>query len=77
MLRDDTAAFMRGGYVLVQGPGDPVLTTEANREGERIWLRVRLGSGAYPSRTPPEIDALRPNRSTRNSSPPSTTNRPA
>ena len=61
VLRDDTAAFMRGGYVLVQGPADPVLTTEANREGGRIWLRVRLASGTYPSRTPPEIDALRPN----------------
>jgi len=61
VLRDDTVAFTRGGYVLVQGPADPILTTEANREGERIWLRARLVSGAYPSRTPPEIDALRPN----------------
>ena len=61
VLRDETAAFTRGGYILVQGPADPVLTTEANREGDRIWLRVRLASGTYPSRTPPEIDALRPN----------------
>lgn len=61
VLSDDTAAFTGGGYIRVQGPADPVLTQEAQLNKDRIWLRVRLASGAYPSRTPPEIDALRPN----------------
>ena len=61
VLRDETAAFTLGGYILVQGPADPVPTTDADLQGDRIWLRVRLAAGAYPSRTPPEIDALRPN----------------
>jgi predicted phage baseplate assembly protein len=61
VLRDETSAFTLGGYILVQGPADPVPTTDADLQGDRIWLRVRLAAGAYPSRTPPEIDALRPN----------------
>jgi predicted phage baseplate assembly protein len=59
---DDTAGFTREGELRVQGPAQPAVTTEKQVSKQpRVWLRVRLESGAYPAGAAPEIDLLRPN----------------
>ena len=62
--QDDTAAFTREGYIVVEGPprdedyrasaGDVV-------PGPPYRLRVRIISGNYPAGREPHIDFIRPN----------------
>jgi predicted phage baseplate assembly protein len=61
LLLDETAAFSREGYLLVEGPAEAFATVEAQFPDPRVWLRVRLESGAYPAGRAPEIDLLVPN----------------
>jgi predicted phage baseplate assembly protein len=61
LLLDETAAFTREGYLLVEGPAEAYATVEAQFPEPRVWLRVRLESGAYPAGRAPEIDLLLPN----------------
>jgi predicted phage baseplate assembly protein len=58
---DDTAAFTREGYLLVEGPAEAYATVEAQFAEPRVWLRVRVESGAYPAGRAPEVDLLLPN----------------
>jgi hypothetical protein len=59
---DESAGFLREGYIRVQGP-EEIEPSKEPRLGPdpRYWLRVRLDSGVYPEGHGPEIDFLRPN----------------
>ena len=62
VFKDESVAFTREGYVLVEGPKDPAVTPELEKVREpRIWLRVRLAKGSYPAGRAPVIDFIRPN----------------
>ncbi|MDI9978795.1 putative baseplate assembly protein [Rhodococcus sp. IEGM 1307] len=59
---DGTNAFTRGGYLVLEGPStiEPVAHVGAVTD-PRLWIRVRLTAGSYPSSSTPEIDFIRPN----------------
>lgn len=59
---DETLAFTREGYILLEGPRD-IAPTRIGRNQEQafFWLRCRLDSGSYPAGQEPEIDLIRPN----------------
>ncbi|HEY0076650.1 MAG TPA: putative baseplate assembly protein, partial [Abditibacteriaceae bacterium] len=62
LYEDETAAFIREGYMLVEGPADiepSVLTGDFPEP--RYWLRCRLARGSYPAGQAPVIDFIRPN----------------
>jgi predicted phage baseplate assembly protein len=62
VFKDETVAFTREGYILVEGPRDPAATTGVEKVPEsRYWLRVRLAKGSYPAGRAPVIDFIRPN----------------
>jgi predicted phage baseplate assembly protein len=72
LLKDETAAFTREGYMLVAGPTSKIalthegkitenLSDEEKEKKRRYWLRCRLESGSYPAGQVPEIDFIRPN----------------
>ena len=61
VYEDESAAFTREGYILLEGPGQIELTTEAKVPEPRFWLRCRLAAGSYPAGHAPEIDLIRPN----------------
>ena len=62
VLKDESAAFTREGYVLVEGPADIAPTTQAMIAAQpRYWLRCRLADGNYASGQRPVIDYIRPN----------------
>lgn len=63
LYRDESAAFTREGYVLVEGPTDPVATHEGKVQDVLLfWIRVRLERGSsYGAGVTPEIDFIRPN----------------
>lgn len=61
VFKDDSVAFTREGYLLVEGPKDPKRTKEGKDPEERFWLRVRLAGNSYPAGRIPEIDFIRPN----------------
>jgi predicted phage baseplate assembly protein len=59
---DESVAFTREGYILVEGP-EQIAATIEGRVGDapRYWLRCRLDQGSYPAGQNPEIDFIRPN----------------
>lgn len=61
VFKDESVAFTREGYLLVEGPKDPKATKEGKDSEERFWLRVRLAKDSYPAGRVPEIDFIRPN----------------
>lgn len=61
VFKDDSVAFTREGYLLVEGPKDPKPTKEGKDPEERFWLRVRLAAKSYAAGRIPEIDFIRPN----------------
>jgi predicted phage baseplate assembly protein len=62
LLEDESAAFTRDGYMVVEGPADIGPTRDGKGVDEpRFWLRCRLERGSYPTGVVPEIDLLRPN----------------
>jgi predicted phage baseplate assembly protein len=59
---DETAAFTREGYIVVEGPAEIAATAEGKvQDAPHLWLRCRLDAGTYPGGQEPEIDGLRPN----------------
>ncbi len=62
LYEDETAAFTREGYILIEGPAEIATSVEGKvKEAPRYWLRCRLESGAYPAGQEPEIDLFRIN----------------
>ena len=61
VFKDETAALTREGYLLVQGPTEPVADTVGKVTDPRIWVRVRLAAGSYGVGVTPEVDFIRPN----------------
>lgn len=61
VFRDDSVAFTREGYVIVEGPKEPAATVEEKVSEARYWLRVRLVEGNYPAGRAPLVDFIRPN----------------
>jgi predicted phage baseplate assembly protein len=61
VYEDESVAFTREGYLLLEGP-EEIEPTLAGRVAEgRYWLRCRLDRGSYPAGQVPEIDFVRPN----------------
>ena len=63
-FKDETAAFTREGYIVVEGPAQVTDTNEGrltDPEEKHIWLRCRIDGGAYPAGQAPEIEFIRPN----------------
>jgi predicted phage baseplate assembly protein len=58
---DETAAFTREGYLVIQGPETVAATVIDPVEEPRHWVRCRLEAGTYPGGRAPEVDLLRPN----------------
>ena len=58
---DESGAFSREGYILLEGPANIPLTTEGKVGEPRFWLRARLNGGAYPAGRVPQVDFIRPN----------------
>ncbi len=59
---DDTAAFTRGGYLVIAGPAEIEPVGEMGAVTEpRLWIRCRLADGSYPPGHPPQFDFLRSN----------------
>ncbi len=62
VFKDETAAFTREGYVLIEGPQEIAPSKEPRLGPEpRYWIRARLDARSYPGGEGPEIDFLRPN----------------
>jgi len=62
VFKDESVAFTREGYILVEGPKNAQPTREGkDTENDRYWLRVRLAENSYPAGRIPEIDFIRPN----------------
>jgi hypothetical protein len=59
---DESVAFTREGYIIVEGPEQIAATAEGLLPGEpRYWLRCRLDQGTYPAGQSLEIDFIRAN----------------
>jgi predicted phage baseplate assembly protein len=58
---DESAAFTREGYIILEGPADIPMTTEGKIGDPRFWLRARLNAGAYSTGRAPQVDFIRPN----------------
>lgn len=61
VFKDETAAFTREGYVLVQGPAEISATRAGKVDKPYFWLRCRLAGGRYPEGAYGEIDFIRTN----------------
>lgn len=65
LFKDETAAFTREGYILVEGPEKVAVSNEGRlidpASEQRFWLRCRAVSGAYPLGKEPKIEFIRPN----------------
>jgi len=61
VYKDESVAFTREGYILVEGPKEVEPTVVEKVAEPRYWLRVRLASGTYPAGQPPVVDFIRPN----------------
>jgi predicted phage baseplate assembly protein len=61
LYKDESAAFSREGYIVLEGPAEIEPTQEGRVPDLRFWLRGRLASGSYPTDQSPEIDFIRPN----------------
>ena len=61
VFEDETAAFTREGYLVVQGPETVAATVIDPVDEPRYWVRCRLEAGTYPGGRSPEVDILRPN----------------
>jgi predicted phage baseplate assembly protein len=62
VFKDESVAFTREGYILVEGPKEPAVTKGLEKVAEdRFWLRVRLAKGSYPAGRAPVIDFIRTN----------------
>ena len=61
LFGDDSARFTREGYVLVQGPRRIGPTVLGRVDEPRLWLRIRLEAGSYPTGEVPELDFIRVN----------------
>ena len=60
VFKDETLAFTREGYILLEGPAEIAATREGNFTEEPLfWLRCRLNSNGFPAGKPPEIDSIR------------------
>jgi hypothetical protein len=58
---DESVAFTREGYILIEGPPIIPATVEGKVGDPHFWLRARLNNGSYPAGTVPQIDFIRPN----------------
>ncbi len=59
---DQSVAFTREGYIVLEGPAELAPSKEGKiTEEERYWLRCRIDRGNFPAGTVPEIDFVRPN----------------
>jgi predicted phage baseplate assembly protein len=61
VFKDESVAFTREGYILVEGPKDSAAMPLEKVSEPRYWLRVRLVKGTYPAGHAPLIDFIRPN----------------
>jgi predicted phage baseplate assembly protein len=62
VFEDETTAFSREGYILVEGPDEIEPAPNVGKIAEpRFWLRCRLSRGSYRAGRAPEIDLLRAN----------------
>lgn len=61
VYRDESVAFTREGYLLLEGPAEIAATQEGKQQQPRYWLRCRLIEGSYVNGHYPEIDFIRPN----------------
>ena len=61
LFEDETAAFTREGYILVEGPSAMQSTKEGKVDDLLYWIRCRLVTGNYRSGHYPEIDFIRTN----------------
>lgn len=60
-IDDESVAFTREGYIMVEGPMKSASTREGRQAEPRHWLRCRLEQGSYPPGQTPQIDFIRPN----------------
>jgi predicted phage baseplate assembly protein len=65
LFKDESIAFTREGYIVVEGPAKAVATNEGllrdpDKE-KRYWLRCRVQSRTYPAGKAPVIDFVRAN----------------
>lgn len=61
VYEDESVAFTREGYILLEGPAKIAATREGKVTEARYWLRCRLDSGSYSAGRAPEIDFIRSN----------------
>ncbi len=65
VYRDESARFMREGYIQVEGPQDAVPTLEGKlqdpKSDPRYWIRVRVDQSNWGAGVTPQIDFIRPN----------------
>jgi predicted phage baseplate assembly protein len=61
LISDETVAFTREGYVLLEPPASIAASPLPGSPDTCMWLRCRVTSGAYPSGRPPLIDFVRAN----------------
>ncbi len=61
VYKDESAAFIREGYIEIQGPTDPQATSLQKVDEDCYWLRCRLVSETYPSGRVPKIAFIRAN----------------
>jgi predicted phage baseplate assembly protein len=61
VYEDESTAFTREGYIMLEGPGEIAATAEGKVDEARLWLRCRLADGRYPAGHAPVIDFVRPN----------------
>lgn len=59
---DESSAFTRDGYILVEGPIEIEPSSEPRLNPTPLyWIRVRLQDGVFPGAEGPEIDFIRSN----------------
>ena len=61
LIQDETVAFTREGYVLLEPPSSIEATPLLGSPDACMWLRCRMTSGAYPVGRPPMVDFVRAN----------------
>jgi predicted phage baseplate assembly protein len=61
LIQDETVAFTREGYVLLEPPAAIEASPLLGSPDTCMWLRCRMTSGAYPVGSPPMVDFVRAN----------------
>ncbi len=61
VYKDESAAFIREGYIEIQGPSDLQATSLQKVSEECYWLRCRLVGESYPAGRVPKIAFIRAN----------------